>query len=88
MLDEVYGSGEAYVANEMRIVMQLSPDEPPAVRYVDVIYQPIRDASNAVCGIFVQGNDVTDAYLERRELLQASLDFRDRQYVSETEEEQ
>ncbi len=32
-------------------------------RFVDFVYQPVRDASGAVAGIFVEGSDVTEATL-------------------------
>jgi two-component sensor histidine kinase len=39
--------------------VQLEPGGPLVERFVDFVYQPIRDASGAVSGIFVEGSDVT-----------------------------
>jgi signal transduction histidine kinase/ActR/RegA family two-component response regulator len=37
-------------------------------RFIDYVYQPIKDASGAVTGIFVEGNDVTSAVHAANEL--------------------
>nr|CAD6617273.1 hybrid sensor histidine kinase/response regulator [Rhizobium sp. TCK] len=58
LLDQVYTTGEPYAANAARVVLDrgaLGPQE----RYLDFVYQPIRDADGKVSGIFVQGHDVT-----------------------------
>lgn len=60
LLDRVYRSGEPFVGRAMRLVLQPAPDAPPLERYVDFLYQPVRDAGGAVVGIFAQGHDVTD----------------------------
>jgi len=60
LLDGVFASGDAHVANGAKYRMQPSPDAPVSERYVDFVYQPIRDAAGQVTGIFVEGFDVTD----------------------------
>ena len=59
LLDQVFGSGEAFVANGSKYAMQVSPGGPVDERHVDFVFQPIRDSSGAVTGIFVEGVDVT-----------------------------
>ena len=59
LLDRVYESGETYSAFSSRYLMQSSADVPAVERYVDFVFQPIRDEARAVRGIFVQGVDVT-----------------------------
>ncbi|MFN7102529.1 MAG: PAS domain-containing protein [Pseudorhizobium sp.] len=58
ILDEVYRSGNPYSANAARIVLRRQ-NNTEEERFLDFVYQPIRDASGAVSGIFVQGHDVT-----------------------------
>lgn len=76
LLDQVYASGEPYAANGAKFAVQARPDGPMAVRYVDFVYQPIRDGEGQVTGIFVEGADVTERTLahaalhERNEHLQ------------------
>ncbi|MHA6288930.1 PAS domain-containing sensor histidine kinase [Maricaulis sp. CAU 1757] len=60
LLDEVYASGQPYVGNAAKVVMQQHPDSPLEDRYVDFVYQPITESDGTVTGIFVEGIDVTD----------------------------
>jgi len=58
-LDEVYKTGSAYTANAAKIILRRGTADDPQERYLDFVYQPIRDGSGEVTGIFVQGHDVT-----------------------------
>jgi PAS domain S-box-containing protein len=59
LLDRVYSSGEPFVGHALPLRVQLESGGPLVERFVDFVYQPIRDASGAVSGIFVEGSDVT-----------------------------
>ena len=59
LLDRVYTTGEPFVGHALPLRVQHEPDGPLVERFVDFVYQPIRDASGAVSGIFVEGSDVT-----------------------------
>ena len=71
LLDGVYQSGETFVASN-RLVSFVVPDAPlnssPRDRYLDFVYQPIKDAQGHVCGIFCSGNDVTEHHHAQMEL--------------------
>ncbi len=60
LLDEAYRSGEPYSAAGTLFVVQ-PKDAPAHERYVDFVYQPLRDSDGAITGIFVEGADVTDS---------------------------
>ena len=60
LLDGVFASGQAYSVFGAPIVFQEAPDSPARRRLIDFVYQPIKDASGAVSGVFVAGSDVTD----------------------------
>ncbi len=60
LLDRVYLSGEAYAANSARYEMQAQPGGAIDIRYVDLVFQPVRNAQGQVDGIFVEGFDTTD----------------------------
>ena len=60
LLDRVYASGEAHTAYGSQFNAQSQPGSPVRERYVDFVFQPIRDASGRVSGIFVDGLDVTE----------------------------
>jgi PAS domain S-box-containing protein len=59
LLDSVFASGQAYSANGAKYEVQATPDAPRKQRFVDFVYQPIKDLGGAVTGIFVLGADVT-----------------------------
>ncbi|MBA1272188.1 PAS domain-containing protein [Stutzerimonas azotifigens] len=61
LLDEVYLSGEAFIAHGYPLLIQRTPEAAREQRYLDLVYQPITDADGEVKGIFVQGHDVTQA---------------------------
>jgi PAS domain S-box-containing protein len=69
LLDQVYASGQAFSEYGAKYAMQAQPGGPVSERYVDYVFQPIRDAAGAVTGIFIEGVDVTDrvAAQHRRE---------------------
>ncbi|TDR43131.1 PAS domain S-box-containing protein [Tahibacter aquaticus] len=73
LLDQVYSSGKPFVASGARIALQ-SGDE--AERYLDFVYQPMRDAFGAVSGIFVQGVDVTHKWQVENRLRDAESRLR------------
>jgi PAS domain S-box-containing protein len=59
LLDRVY-KGEPFVGNGLRLELDAGEGLPRDVRYVDFVYQPLREADGSVSGIIVVGNDVTD----------------------------
>jgi PAS domain S-box-containing protein len=59
LLDRVYSTGEPFVGHALPVRLQRGPNGPLEERYIDFVYQPIRDANGAVSGIFVEGSDVT-----------------------------
>jgi signal transduction histidine kinase/ActR/RegA family two-component response regulator len=56
LLDRVYATGEPFSARAMPIRLTGESDN----RYIDLLYQPIRDDQGAVAGIFVGGYDITE----------------------------
>ena len=77
-LDGVFATGEPYEGRDSLIQLQRSPDGPLESRYVNFIYQPIRDENGGVVGIFVQGHDVTANALaaQRQKLMIDELNHR------------
>jgi two-component sensor histidine kinase len=61
LLDEVYRTGEPYVGSNLPVMLQRESGGSPELRFVDFVYQPIRDAERRVTGIFAEGIDVTEA---------------------------
>ena len=62
LLDHVYQSGQPFVGHAVPLRVrrdQVDPNAPLEERFIDFVYQPIRDAHGKVSGIFVEGSDVT-----------------------------
>jgi diguanylate cyclase (GGDEF)-like protein len=62
-LDRVYSTGQPFVGRALPIQLQRLVGGTLEQSYIDLIYQPIFDNERQVTGIFVQGNDVTEAHL-------------------------
>lgn len=62
LLDYVYSSGQTYVGRAMPILLNLPGQVEPEERYLDFVYQPMRDDNCEITGIFVQGYDVTETH--------------------------
>jgi PAS domain S-box-containing protein len=60
LLDNVFATGEPFVGKNVRIVLQHTPGDLEEARYLDFVYQPIKDESGNVTSIFVEGLDVTE----------------------------
>jgi signal transduction histidine kinase len=60
MLDGVYSRGAAFVAHNHPIDLQRIPGKPLERRYLDFVYQPMREMDGSVTGIIALGVDITD----------------------------
>ncbi len=60
ILDQVYATGTPVSGSAQSIVLNRLPGAPAEQRYVDFVYQPVRNEAGEVIGIFIQGTDVTD----------------------------
>lgn len=77
ILDRVYRTGEPFVGNELPISFSPSPNRPAAaLRYLNFVYQPTRDARGNVTGIFVHGVDITDLVHARDAIRESESRFR------------
>jgi len=77
LLDGVYTSGQPYVGRGQHILLEqenasLEPDK----RILDFVYQPIRDATGKVTGIFCEGTDVTESWRAQHALAQSEARVR------------
>jgi PAS domain S-box-containing protein len=76
LLDRVYTSGEPFAGHDTRVVLRHADGEPDDERYLNFVYQPIRDASGAVTGVFVQGIDLTERKRAEDRVAQSESQFR------------
>ena len=61
LLDQVYRTGEPFLAESAPVRYRRTPDGPLETRLLNFVYQPIRDEAGQVTGIFAEGIDVTPA---------------------------
>ncbi|NWP89461.1 PAS domain-containing protein, partial [Escherichia coli] len=60
LLDSVYASGEPFRADGMRVLLQRRAGALPDTRFLDFVYQPVKDAHGNTTDIFVVVNDVSE----------------------------
>lgn len=63
LMDKVYRTGEAVTGREVPINLRRQPDGTLQQRFVDFLFQSVKDDTGRVAGIFVQGTDVTDSVI-------------------------
>ena len=66
LLDQVYRTGEPYIGEENRLLLERTPGQSLEEQFLNFVYQPLRDAAGNVGGIFVHGVDVTELVRARR----------------------
>lgn len=78
ILDDVYRTGEAFVARALPIELNRGPEGEMQRRLIDLVYQPMRNETAAINGILVQARDVTELRAEeaRQALLSHELGHR------------
>jgi PAS domain S-box-containing protein len=71
ILDRVYQTGEPFVANGLSIGVARVPGQPLEERFLDFVYQPMRESDGTISGILVLGVDVTERKRTEAALLQS-----------------
>ncbi|CAO4164563.1 histidine kinase [Methylorubrum extorquens] len=72
LLDRVYASGEPFAARTVPV--RFTDEE--GDRYIDFLYQPIRDDTGTVTGIFVGGYEVSEQVRSRLALAESESRYR------------
>lgn len=62
LLDEVHRTGTPFRASDLPISIRDPATGCLQRRWIDVLYQPLRDKNGAICGLFCEGRDVTDLH--------------------------
>jgi PAS domain S-box-containing protein len=76
LLDDLYASGRSYAGVAESFEVLGTASRPASAKFVDFVFQPIRDDAGAVVGIFVQGSDVTDRVSAQQTVLASEARFR------------
>jgi len=77
LLDSVFATGEAFVGRDVEIVLRRSAGGPTETRYLDFVYQPIKDEAGNVTSIFVEGVDITDRHTSEEALRNSEARLRE-----------
>jgi PAS domain S-box-containing protein len=77
LLDEVFCTGKPFVGKGMELLLQLSPGATLETRFVDFVYQPIRDLAGKVTSIFVEGSDVSERHATEAALRVSEAELRE-----------
>lgn len=85
-LDQVFRTGESLVGHEQPTCLHLV-DPPAFERYVDYVYEPVRDVDGTVTGVFMHAIDVTARAIARQKIerLNEELEERVRRRTAEHE---
>jgi signal transduction histidine kinase len=70
ILDRVRATGQPYVGRAIPIELNRGRANQPEMRYLNFIYQPMRDMEGATSGILVFGVDVTEGHRAQKLLIQ------------------
>jgi PAS domain S-box-containing protein len=87
VLDQVFATGEPFIASGAAVKLNRGPGGAPEARYLDFVYQPITDAAGTTIGIFVQGHDVSEQKIAQSRLeelattLESRVDARTRELL-------
>jgi signal transduction histidine kinase len=68
ILDGVLTTAEPWVGRESPVTLQRTPGAPLEVRYLDMVFQAMREADGSLSGVVVHGSDITAQVLARREV--------------------
>jgi PAS domain-containing protein len=76
LLDEVYRSGKPFIGRAVPLKLRRQQDSAMEERFLDFVYQPIRDYRGSVSGVFVEGSDVTESVRATQALRESELRLR------------
>jgi hypothetical protein len=77
LLDRVYTTGETFHGHEMPALLARRGDGQLEQRFVNFIYQPLREPGGEVTGVLSHGVDVTEGVQARRVLVESEARLRD-----------
>ncbi len=80
LLDGVFATGKPFVGRAVSVKLQRRPSAALEERFVDFVYQPIKDLAGSVTGIFIEGSDVTEVV--RASVAQRESELRLRQLAN------
>ena len=74
LVERVYVSGEPWVGRNVPVVLDRQPESPAQVRWIDLVYQALREADGSISGVFAHGVDITERRLAEQALQETALE--------------
>ena len=75
-IDRVYQTGQTFAGNELPVLLGRGAGGALERRYMNLVYQAIREVDGTVSGVFVHGIDVTDLVAAREAIGTREAQFR------------
>ena len=75
-LDHVFATGEPFTAHAAPVTLIRSPGGGSERRFLDFVYQPMRDGLGRITGVLVAGSDMTERVLATAALAESETRFR------------
>jgi PAS domain S-box-containing protein len=60
LLDEVFAAGMAFIGRNLEVSLQRTPGGALETRFLDFVYQPIKNPAGQVTALFIEGSDITE----------------------------
>lgn len=76
LLDQVYRTGEPFVGQAMAVNLDREGSGDLTKRFINFVYQAMRDANGAITGVFVHGVDVTEMVEAIEAVRESEIRFR------------
>lgn len=60
LLDEVYRTGQSFAGSNMPVCLRSGSQQEDGARFLDFIFQAVRNGSGTITGVFCEGHDTTE----------------------------
>lgn len=84
LVEGVYLSGEPWVGRSVPVVLNRQAGAPAQTRWIDLVYQALREADGSINGVFAHGIDITERMLAEEALREAATHAEQRSRLFDT----
>ncbi len=84
LVERVYVSGEPWVGSSVPVVLNRQAGAPPQTRWIDLVYQALREADGSISGVFAHGIDITERKLAEEALRESATQADQRSRLFDT----